>query len=495
MKAPNSQSNSATRQALEGRLPILPDERIYDTFSSVLWTWVILAGNSAVFLIGVVLPQVGNKEGGIAAYVSGNILGYLLVVLSNGFPTVRYGVETVDATKPTFGTRGIIVTFILELVLLLGTSCLLAATATHAIGNVFKVTILSNADPSATCLAIIGLTILFAVWVATCMGPRLFEHVTKYLGPTLIGISIIVLLILFSRFGAVNVFRKEAPSGSVLTTDKLKGFMLAFEWGAAFGLSWWPVIGGITRLVKRQDDVLSPPLLAYVVFALVPLLSAALASVMTNTYDPTWWLVLVCGRLLGTVAVAVVALANIFIMIIQFYLAGVVSQQLRFLTRVRWEMIVAGLMLPGVYFSFWPDWVLSNFTTILTYMGVMFAGVAGVTCVDYFVLRRQQFQIQHIFTHGPHGRYFFWRGFNVVALIVVTFGFWFDLLMYNPVTMSSHGWFRYIGATIPTVLACGTMYYILMRLVAIPLGKGAYLRYRSHASRETGDEGKIIVAL
>ena len=48
--------------------------------------------------------------------------------------------------------------------------------------------------------------------------------------------------------------------------------------------------------------------------------------------------------------------------------------------------------------------------------------------------------------------------------------------MYNPVSMSSSGVFRYVGATIPTMMVCGILYFVLMKTICIPLGKGGYDR-------------------
>ena len=446
-----------------------------------------------MFLVGVALPRVGNTEEGIAAYAAGNILAFVLIVLSAGFPSVRYGLETVDAAKASFGTRGMILIFVWEIVLLVGTALVAAALTATTVGNVVKAAARTNGDLSRQWLAAIGLAILLIVWLVTSKGPKMFERVAEYLSPVLVAISAIVILIIFFRFGVSTVLSKQLSAQSILTTDKLQRFTLAFEWGAAIGLSWWPAIGGITRLVGKQSDVLTPPVLAFAVFSFLPMVGAALASVTVGTSDPTWWLIVIGGRIFGTFALLVVILGNMVIMVIQFYLSAVASQQIRFLARMRWEFIVALLLMPGIYLAFWPNWVLNNFTTLISYMGVMFAGITAVTFVDYFVLRRHQLQVRHLFTHSPHGRYYFWYGFNLMAVAVVVFGVWFDLWMYNPVTMSSNSLFRYVGATIPTVIVCAALYYILMRVITIPNGKGGYLRYLAGSAEAREDE--VVIAL
>lgn len=469
-------SNNVTRQALEGRLPLLPDERIYGSFFLVLWTWVTFAGSSWTFLVGVALPYTGNKEVAVAAYFAGSVIALVPIVLSAGLASTRYGVETIEVTKSSLGVRGIGVPLVGLLIAIIGTSDVLAAMTATAMGNILETTAHLANHPSARWIDVFGLSTLLVVWLITSRGPQLFEHIAKYVGPCIIAIAAVTLGLIIVKLGPRAALRAQAPNNAVLSTDKLKDFMIAFEWGAAVVLSFWPIVGGVTRLLAKQNDVVSPPIIALAACPLLPVAAAALGAVATGNQDPTAWLIAIGGPVLGTIALTVVVVANIIVMVIQYYLAGVISQHFRVLTRVRWEIIVALLILPGVYLAFWPAWVLSHFTIMLTYVGVVFAGTAGVTFVDYFVLRRQELQPAQLFVRNRHGSYYFWRGYNVVALAVVAFGWWFDLWMYNPVSMSSSGVFRYVGATIPTMMGCGILYFVLMKTICIPLGKGGYDR-------------------
>ena len=37
-----------------------------------------------------------------------------------------------------------------------------------------------------------------------------------------------------------------------LTQDHGLGFAFAVEFGVANGMTWWPIVGGLTRLVKKR---------------------------------------------------------------------------------------------------------------------------------------------------------------------------------------------------------------------------------------------------
>jgi NCS1 family nucleobase:cation symporter-1 len=235
----------AIRESLEGRLPLLTEERLYTKFPSVLWSCTTLAAGTWTFLVGIALPAIGSKEVGLIAYSAGAIAGFVLVMLSAGLPTVRYGVEAIDSTKATFGVRGMIVPLVGLLIMCVGTSYIIASLTATGLVNLIQAASGANvATHGLLGVRIAGIGTLVLVWALACRGPKLFERLAEYIAPAVIVISAVALLIMFYRFGLSGVWNKEAPSGSVITPDRVKAFMLAFEWGAAMALtcghSWVP---------------------------------------------------------------------------------------------------------------------------------------------------------------------------------------------------------------------------------------------------------------
>src|ERR1700747_3625294 len=94
------------REALAGRLPIFPTERLYRRYGSFLWTCTSFSAATWAFLIGGSLPSVGNTVIGISGYLCGVILGLVPVVLASGLPSYRYGIDPIDASKASFGVNG-----------------------------------------------------------------------------------------------------------------------------------------------------------------------------------------------------------------------------------------------------------------------------------------------------------------------------------------------------------------------------------------------------
>ncbi len=254
--------------------------------------------------------------------------------------------------------------------------------------------------------------------------------------------------------------------------------MLGVEWGAAVAFTFWPIMGGITRLIARPNHLVSPAVLGFgVIGPLFPITAAALDTVtVPTTSDPTGWLVPVAGPVLGTLALVFVVLANVTVTVIQLYLCGVGIQHVRAFTRLRWELLVALFVAPGVRLALRPEWVLDHVLVWVTYDGLIFAGIAAIMLVDFVLLRRRALDVRQLFNDAPSGAYGFWGGVNWAAVGVVVVSVWLYVRLYDPVTMASAAAFRYCGATLPTVLVSGLLYWLLVRLVVIPAGKGGYPR-------------------
>ncbi|MNP48928.1 Permease for cytosine/purine, uracil, thiamine, allantoin [compost metagenome] len=120
----------------------------------------------------------------------------------------------------------------------------------------------------------------------------------------------------------------------------------------------------------------------------------------------------------------------------------------------------------------------------LSYNGVMFVGITGITLIDYFVLRREQLDPTSLFA-TKDSKYAFWGGVNwaaVVISIAATVGY---LWLYNPVTVAMSVPFRYLGASIPVVVFSALSYYLAVRLVVAPMRKGSYALATTTFSRPT----------
>lgn len=475
-------SDRITRESLAGRLPTLISERIYDRYATFLWTCVAFSAATWAFLIGGFLPYVGNTKVGIVGYLAGVVVGMVLVTLATGIPSIKYGVDTIDAVKSSFGTFGAVIPLVGLLATCIGWTAVLVALTSRGAGNVVK-TVDGSKGVSETLIVIVGLAAVALCWVIAIYGPWLFERISNYVAPMHLLLTAIMLIVLIAKYGG-DIFTENVPAKDAFTDDKLKGYALAFEFGMANAFTWWPIMGGLTRLVGRQRDVVGPSVVGVGVFGAAFLsMVAAFASVKAGTYDPTIWMPEIGGHVFGTIMLTFILLANVAAMVIMMYLAGVSIQQIPFFARVKWALIMGLMLIPSIAAAFDSQWVLDNMIKWLTYNGVYFAGITGVTLVDFYILRRQRIDARHLFTRSRHGKYFFWGGVNLIAVAVSAAALWFDLWMYDPITLETKDAFRYLGVSIPTVALAAVVYYVGMRLIAIPLGKGGYEAFEQADAR------------
>lgn len=466
-------SGGFEREALVGRLPVLPGERVYKGYWSFLWTVTSFQAATWAFLIGSFLPYVGNTLVGIVSLIAGIGLGMVLVVLGAAIPNTRYGVDNVDGSKTFFGTRGSIIPLVVLLITMLGwtfvlysmTSRMLAGAIQYALGA-------ASIDESTVVWFALALGVI--VWFLAVWGPRLVMHISNWLAPGILLVSTLVLVLLVVRFG-LHPFTANVAPDLALADTKWKQVLIGMEFGLATAFTFWPMAGGLSRLVQKQRHVTGPFVIGAAVLSMGFICGiSALAASQFGTSDAIVWMYEIGGRIAGPAILFFIVLHNIAPMVVMIYIAGVALQQIPAATRLKWPVIVAILMSPAVVIAFRTDWVVTHVMTYLSYNGVIMAAIVGMSVVEYLILRRQELDVRSMFCRGGAGRYYFWGGVNWIAVIVVIGGTAIDLAMLNPVTYVSGPGFGFIGSSLPTVIISGLAYYVLTRLIAVPLGKGGY---------------------
>lgn len=63
---------------------------------------------------------------------------------------------------------------------------------------------------------------------------------------------------------------------------------------------------------------------------------------------------------------------------------------------------------------------------------------------------------------------------NWLAVAIIAGGIATYITIYDPMSLRAVAAFRYLGAAIPLMTVSALLYYVLMRLIVIPLGRGGY---------------------
>ena len=452
---------------------------MYANYGSFLRTFTVFGSALWVYLIGSALPMVGNTRIGIAGYACGLIIGYIPVLLGCGLPSFRYGIDTIDACKPSLGQRGALLPLIGLIVNALGWAGVVMSMVARGGVLLIEQGHMLNAPLENWLVVALCLTIIVACWLLLRSGLNLVRRLNDFVGPALIVLATISLCLLIQRFGMHRLWAANIRPDGALTTDSRKSLAYAVEFGIVSSMSWWPYVGGLYRLLKHRRHAVGPPIIGGTLIGGTYCSGiAALAAVNCATADPVVWIIALAGKTLGTIVVALILLMNVPTICMLIYFAAVSIQQMRLLARLPWNGLVALLLIPLVLVAFHTLWTVTHVMTIATYCGVQFIAVSAIGIVDFHILRGQSIAMDQVFHRGANGQYWFWNGINYPAIGVILLSIAGYLSLYNPVTLVTSPAFRYFGAAIPIMLGSGALYYILTRLVTIPCSRGGYASAR-----------------
>jgi nucleobase:cation symporter-1, NCS1 family len=456
------------------RLPIRPEERAYRSYYSFLFSGIACSASTLLYAIGGALPYVGNTLLALVGYLCGLIVCMVPAVLA-GLPSYRYGLDTTDAMKPALGVRGAALALVGVVGSGLGWTFILLALSARSFGNLVQAVSGAAGGVNEIYVVAFGLFMLVILWALSRRGAPGMERVTTMIAPVQIVFAVILLILVIYRFGFDALLHANVPADKAYSKDPAQRLALAFEFGFAGVLGFFPFIGGLTRLVSNRNHLIGPMVIGCGVIGSWFIASvSSFAAVLSGTADPTIWVVSIGGRWFGSTLLLFMLLANVGTMVVYVYVAAAASQQLKVLAGVRWPVLIAILLSPGVYFAFRSAWLLDKVITFMTYSGLFFVGILGVNLVDYFFLRQQRFDPAHVFSLSKDGKYWFWGGVNWVGVGLSVLGSAAYLWMYDPVTLRTVGAFRYIGAGLPVSVATALAYFVIMKIFVVRGSKGGY---------------------
>jgi NCS1 family nucleobase:cation symporter-1 len=456
-----------------GRLPSLATERIFEGSAALFRTVVAFGAAVWMFLMGSALAATGDTKLAVVGFLSGAIFGTAACLVGIALPCLKYGVDSIDASKTFLGVRGAVLAMSGLLVMSLGWAAVLMAMIGRGFAFLMQMGNLDGQPNEALCIGL-SLAVLVACWALLRTGYRFVQHANDVAGPALILVATISLALLVHRYGVRGLWATNIATADALTNDRRKGLCYAVEFGLSAALAWWPFVGGLYRLVRNSRHAVNPLMMGNLCGSAYCAVVAALAAVNMRTADPVIWIIRLGGRIGGSVIVAIVLLMSIPALCMLLYFAAGCLKQSRVLARIRWDHLIGVMLAPLAMAAFDTQWVLHHVVTVATYGSLVFLSLSAVGAVDFLLLRRGSIAPEYVFAAHHEGFYWFWGGVNWVALGVVAVGMGSYLCLYNPISLATIPAFRYFGVGIPVMLASGLVYYALMRVLVLRTGTGGY---------------------
>lgn len=464
-----------SRETLAGRLPVPGSARLYNSFGILLGAFIAIGAASFNYLFGASLAYIGNTQLAIAGWLLGLMLALGPIYLASGMISFKHGVDPVDAVKSSFGTRGSTLMLVMLLASTLGWSFVLVAMTGQAAGRLYQILFNPSGEVSNNIIALACIVMLSLIWLLLRKGPAMIPALTRITSPAVLIIAAVLLFLITRNVDFLTLLSTNVDPSESFTTDPLLQLAYGVEFGVSNALTIVPFFGGIARLIRKRSHLITPGLVGSGLLG-AGCISAigALAAIATGSTEPAEWVLKSAGNGFGCIIVVLLLLANVGTLISFIYLAGVSVQQIRFFAKLRWDIIILVLLLPGLLVAFNTSWLIDRVMTLLAYNGAIFAGIAGVMFSDYILLRRQRILPAHLFVKNSEGAYWFWGGVNWVAFAVVLIATGAYLSLFNPMTLEVSGLFRYIGAGMPAFAVAIISYYVLMRLVISSSTAGGY---------------------
>ncbi len=477
---------SAIHEAAEGSWPVLPGERNWGLLG--VFAVTISAGIAAwSYSIGGAVSWYLTAGLGTIAMIAGSLVGMYFVTVAAMPVSVKYGIDTIAACKPQYGTKGSVFGIVAQFASIVGWNCILIILFGRAAANVLAAGGVIGEDWVYRVSVIVSLATIAYVFYLVIGGANSVRRNSIWIAVAVVIAGLIVLFRLITQVGWDTI---AAGKPAYASGDLHLDYTLGFEILVATVLSWWPYMGGIMRMSKSVKQALMPSMICLGLITGVIGLIGLYAGLATGDPDPAISFVKVTGLWMGIVAVVFIALANIGTAIVGVYATGIGLKQIPALQyRLNWRWTTLIVLAPvAIIAAFFPNWFMDHSLTYMYFLGLVFAPICGIQITDYYFFRRKKLDMVSLFDYSPASRYNFWGGFNPAAFIATAVGCVFYWYLLDPVTYVSHntGLFKWVSASIPALLASAVVYALLTALVVKPLRKGGYERFESAGAKQGG---------
>ena len=450
-------------------LPIMKQDREYGFRD---YSFVITGFSVATwcFLIGGTLALFVDFKQAIIASIAGNMVSVILLSMSTSLPSARYGIDGFTSSISYLGHNGTKSYLVLNAIVTIGWTIVLCTLVSRSLIQILNY-ITGNDFSSNFYVVLFGLLVALLCWYVTLRGPRMIKIMNTIVVPVFL-VVILVLIFLISKSVGWN---EIATLGALEPfEDPWLNFLIAFELSLGAGFSWWPNIGGLARICKTSRAAFWPNIIGLVFAATVGTGLGAAAALLVGDSDPAAWMIPICGGVVGILSLLLVSIANVSANSIMIYTTSLGLKQIRALFRRQWLVVTAVYMIPTLIGLVWSNAIYDHFYFILGLACLIYCPISIMAVVDYFLLRKQKWDMRQFFNKTPSSKFYYWKGFNLVALFVFLSATPVYYLFLDPITLEYTPAFRYATATGSVAVYCAILYYILSKAITYRTGKGGY---------------------
>lgn len=342
------------------------------------------------------------------------------------------GASTMVCTRPAFGVVGSIFPAVITYIELTGWDSVHVQLAGKLMGVIGQ----ANWGLGYTQLfsVIVGLVIVaLVVW-----GHKVLKVMEQFLVPIVVLLVIMALYTVLSGQNLGVLWGKSGHGGLTI--------MLAFDAMFIAILTWCPMVADYTRYAKTRGNAFTASFVGSVPVALFMLFVGQAAAIGLS--NPNALLAMVHrGGAFSVVAFFVAMFATVATAALIMYSASMALLNVFPNVRLRTINLVTGaiVIVAAITVN-----LLGNVINWLSFQGTLLIPLFAVMLVDYFVVRRQQYNVAALYEHG--GKYWGYRGFNLAGYAAWIIG----AVAYEVVQTAIPS----LGGSVVAFLLAGGMYWV-----------------------------------
>jgi len=354
------------------------------------------------------------------------VIGFLIMALV-GLIGWKTGASTMVCTRPAFGIIGSVLPALIAFIELTGWDSVHVQLAGQLMGTIGGPWGLGYTNLYSI---IVGLAIVsLVIW-----GHKLLTWMERFLVPIVI---VLVLMALYAVLRGQDLTALWSQSGEGPLT-----LVLAFDAMFIAVLTWVPMVSDYTRYGKTRSGAFNAAMFGSLPVALFMLFvgqSAAVGLGNPNALEEMVKLGSGFGVMAFFVAMfATIATAALIMYSASMSLLNVVPQiPLRLINLFTGTIVIVASITIDL---------LGNVIGWLTFQGVMLIPLFAVILVDYFVVRRRDYDIHSLYEHG--GIYWGYHGFNLMGYAAWILGAVTYIFVHNVFTSLGGGALSFVVAAL-----------------------------------------------
>jgi cytosine/uracil/thiamine/allantoin permease len=305
--------------------------------------------------------------------------------------------------------------------------------------------------------------------VIALRGVSTITWTTRILVPLLLLVGVAVVVVGFTSVPMDVIWNYQPELAG--DADKTVNYVLSIEANFAFVITLVGGMAEVPRLCKSEKSGYYAGVLgqgaAGSFFVVVGAVMAIAMQYVTGQMvdDPTLMMATLSAPILGLSSLLLVAFANIGTQAVGSYIYGVMLKST--FKKISYKTLVLVL---GVYVAILCVWgkITEYFGSFLTIGACVYAPLAALLFVDFFLIRKQKLDLKSAYELPGHNAYRYSKGFNIVGIICLALGFGFTLVIYDPIQGIIHNKILFmLTPTLASFIFTGVLYLLLSKIPGI----------------------------